>query len=157
MNFSLSWIVDIFHILLHSFWQMFGALATKIVVIQHYKFLVLLDVQLFCDHETFWGYLIADLDPLGRWWDPITPSPRNPLSYRLFSVKCHYSDAFHAHPLSIMYITLSPTTHLSPTATPRQGTGLRPLLFRTHYYFELSEHWVFHCAVHIISLDFYLY
>ena len=28
---------------------------------------------------------------------------------------------------------------------------------KLHYYSELSEHWVFHCAVHIISSDFYLY
>ena len=63
-DFSLSWIVDIFHILSHSFWQMFGVLATKIVVISHCKFLVSLDVQLFCDHETFWEYLVEDSDPL---------------------------------------------------------------------------------------------
>ena len=47
------------------------------------------------------------------------------------SANCHYSNAFRAHPVSITHITPNPTTHLSPTATPRQGTGPRPLLFQT--------------------------
>ena len=45
------------------------------------------------------------------------------------SAKCHYSHTFHAHPVSIIHITPNPTTHLSPTTTLRQGTGLRPSLF----------------------------
>ena len=81
------------------------------------------------------------------------------------SAKCHYSDAFYTHPVSIIHITPNPTTHPSPTATPRQGTGPRLLLFRVvwapgiplrsvYHQFELLPILAIYRTSHFLSLYF---
>ena len=56
------------------------------------------------------------------------------------------------------YISPQTPLHICHPPQLRDKVLVQDLYYsEPHYHSKLSEHWVFHCAVHIISLDFYLY
>ena len=59
MVISWIWIVGMFHSLVCNSSQTFKVLATNSAVVSSCTFPILQDVQLFCDHGTFWSHLIC--------------------------------------------------------------------------------------------------
>ena len=90
------------------------------------------------------------------WWDPIIPTPRNPLSIDSFCQMVLDQSLFRRllHPPSVNHTNHSTLLQIRHPPQLRHEVLVQGLL---HYYSELSEHWVFHCTVCIVSSDFYLY
>ena len=110
--------------------------------------------------QQFFNYFGHAAQVPHHWWHPIIPTPGNPPSINSFQQIVLDQSLFWwlPHPPSVNH-----TDHSTPLQIRHPLQLQHKVLVwglyhsKLHYYSKLFEHWVFHCTVHITSLDFYLY